>query len=754
MKKYYLFLAFLLPGMLVSGQQVGIGTVTPNASAQLDITSNTSGLLIPRMNTAERTAIPVDLTTDGLLVYDTDTKSFFYHNSTDWVEISTGLAGTNYWTPGSNNISNNNPGNVGIGISGSGISEKFQVNASMKVGNNVWTTGNDRLIKFGDGSFVTIGEAGQDDRMVLTGRNFIFTPSSTYPGYLGINTVTPTSPLSFGNIIGEKINFWNTDATHNYGIGVQGGLLQIHSNDATADIAFGNGISSAGTAFNETVRFTGAGRVGIGTNAPGSMVEIKALSGQADLELNAQPSGNNALLKLNKSNSTNSAAIRFKNAGTVTWDIGTLNDDHFKIKYIPNNINILEVDNVTRNIGIFTNDFTEAVNISGNVAAYGAFISKFVNAGFQFQDRTNNSYGGWNWYADNGKANLFRYGTGNVLTIDQVGKLGIGITTPGNPLSFPAATGKKISLYPGVTGEAGVGVFSNELRLYSDNGSADMTFGYDSYAGGFTENLRMKANGFVGIHNSNPLAPVSLDNNVGNKIALWGDANTPHYGIGIQGGLMQLYTNVSGADIVFGFGKSDAMTENVRMKGNGKVGIGTNNPGEKLEIRTGDGEAGWKHSWGASAITSYAGSLLSPAKIICSGAAFQISQGNNDGIFLTTAGKVLIGPTPNLFGATGYLLNVGGKVIAEEVMVQVKANWPDYVFEKEYRLPSLQSVKKYIDENRHLPGIPAAFDIEKNGLELGDMQKKMMEKIEQLTLYVVDLQNQINQLKSKTDEKQ
>ncbi len=68
--------------------QVGIGTTTPNASSALDIKSTTQGLLAPRMTTAQRTAITVSATTDGLLVYDTDLKSFYYYNATTWVKIN------------------------------------------------------------------------------------------------------------------------------------------------------------------------------------------------------------------------------------------------------------------------------------------------------------------------------------------------------------------------------------------------------------------------------------------------------------------------------------------------------------------------------------------------------------------------------------------------------------------------------------------------------------------------------------------
>ncbi len=273
--KTLLTITFALFSITLFSQSVGIGTGTPNSSAMLEIVSNTKGILVPRMSSTDRSNITTPAT--GLLVFDTDYGDFWFYNGSVWVEITTAAAGTNYWTLASNNISSNNPGNVGVGIAGSSISEKFQVDANMKVGNAVWSLGNDRVIKFGDGTFVTIGEAGQDDRMVLTGRNFIFTPSSTYTGYIGINTTAPSSPLSFGNIIGEKINFWNTDATHNYGIGVQGGLLQIHANDATADIAFGTGISSSGASFNELMRIKGNGNVGINFVNPLEKLAVASL---------------------------------------------------------------------------------------------------------------------------------------------------------------------------------------------------------------------------------------------------------------------------------------------------------------------------------------------------------------------------------------------------------------------------------------------------------------------------------------------
>lgn len=95
----------------------------------------------------------------------------------------------------------------------------------------------------------------------------------------------------------------------------------------------------------------------------------------------------------------------------------------------------------------------------------------------------------------------------------------------------------------------------------------------------------------------------------------------------------------------------------------------------------------------------------------------------------------------------GSLLAVDGKITCEEVLVKMSQNWPDYVFADDYKLPDLKDVKSFIDKNKHLPGIPRAIDIEKEGLALGEVQRKMMEKIEELTLYVIKLQEEIGVLK-------
>jgi hypothetical protein len=96
--------------------------------------------------------------------------------------------------------------------------------------------------------------------------------------------------------------------------------------------------------------------------------------------------------------------------------------------------------------------------------------------------------------------------------------------------------------------------------------------------------------------------------------------------------------------------------------------------------------------------------------------------------------------------ATGYAVSVGGKVACEEVLVELEAGWPDYVFRDDYKLLSLPELESTIKENGHLPGIPSAQHVSENGFELGDMQKRVLEKVEELTLYTIEQQKMIDQL--------
>jgi len=87
-------------------------------------------------------------------------------------------------------------------------------------------------------------------------------------------------------------------------------------------------------------------------------------------------------------------------------------------------------------------------------------------------------------------------------------------------------------------------------------------------------------------------------------------------------------------------------------------------------------------------------------------------------------------------------LSVNGNMRAHEIKVEV-ANWPDYVFDNEYKLPSLQETGEYIKANKHLPGIPAAVEVKENGISLGAMNSALLKKIEELTLYLIEKEAQL-----------
>lgn len=114
-------------------------------------------------------------------------------------------------------------------------------------------------------------------------------------------------------------------------------------------------------------------------------------------------------------------------------------------------------------------------------------------------------------------------------------------------------------------------------------------------------------------------------------------------------------------------------------------------------------------------------------------------------------GQVGIGITsPVSLPDASFLLAVDGKIISEEVRVEMSGDWPDYVFEKEYPLLSIPEFAQSIKENGHLPGIPSAEEMG-NHQDVGKMQLKMMEKIEELSLYIIQLESRLAEIENKPE---
>lgn len=103
--------------------------------------------------------------------------------------------------------------------------------------------------------------------------------------------------------------------------------------------------------------------------------------------------------------------------------------------------------------------------------------------------------------------------------------------------------------------------------------------------------------------------------------------------------------------------------------------------------------------------------------------------------------------------AAGYSLYVANGILTEKVKVSLQAaTWADYVFAKDYKMMSLPQVEKFYKANKHLPNVPSAAELEKTGLDMVKTDAKLMEKIEELTIYMVDLNKQVQSLKAENSK--
>ena len=175
----------------------------------------------------------------------------------------------------------------------------------------------------------------------------------------------------------------------------------------------------------------------------------------------------------------------------------------------------------------------------------------------------------------------------------------------------------------------------------------------------------------------------------------------------------------------------------------GKLGIGTLSPLSKLHIEGGVDASNTSHGYFMT------GPVTSTNIIIDNNEIMARNNGEASYLYINhNGGTVHLGPGNP---AVGYQLSVRGKIMSEELRIDNYVDWPDYVFEENYPLPSLDELRFSIRKSGHLPGFPSASEVKETGIDVGEMQKKLLEKIEELTLYILQLNEQNKILKKEMD---
>nr|WP_299170384.1 hypothetical protein [uncultured Allomuricauda sp.] len=192
---------------------------------------------------------------------------------------------------------------------------------------------------------------------------------------------------------------------------------------------------------------------------------------------------------------------------------------------------------------------------------------------------------------------------------------------------------------------------------------------------------------------------------------------------------------------------TDTPVTRMTIKNTGNIGIGTTSPGQDLEIYGSSPVVRLKNS--ADGTSAYAWMEFYDVNSRMGYVGFGSSGNDNFYLMTETGGNILV-PNGGLGIGTSnpgtYKLAVNGNIRAKEI--KVETGWADYVFKEDYDLPTLKEVEKHIQEKGHLINIPSAKEVEENGIQLGEMNKLLLEKIEELTLYTLEQEKKINALKN------
>ncbi|CAL2059451.1 hypothetical protein [Tenacibaculum sp. 190524A05c] len=697
-----------------TGNNVGIGTTTPSEKLHVIGNTRTSNLQLNGGNI--QAAIPN--TTGGWA------RGLLYYNpsvfSTDEIG-GIGMFGSQL-TPSrifigfGNDPWNSTKGiqiksNGSVGIGKTNPTETFDVNGNASIGNNSWAAliinGKDRndwlFNAHSDGSnfhIRTSNDSGTSHSKYIMSMN-------RYTGNVGIGTTTPEQKLSLKG----DFSIGSSDSNDN-----QWGEFILKKVDAPinyASLGFSQGSSTSNSNLTEALTIQRFGNVGIGTATPNAKLDIKAET-------------DNVALRLSMPTSEDAASYDIK------WANGNINLLH-RIQYGGAYYNLLDINRSDRSInfsggnvgftggsvGIGTSTPTSTLTIDG-VSTRRTMDIQVKNESPSWKDQINingninspfgiafsgNGHHRGGLYATNyesgpnGDITLWARESGNVILDGS--KVGVGTTTP--TVKFDIASANSFGL-PGTSGNTPTGF----LRI-----------GYNNRSWAGTEILSGIINSSVNDYAGYIQAKNPVDYSQNRTFLI--NPQGGNVGIGTTAPNTNLHVNGTSGILL----TTDNVTQDLKLFREGENAVIEGRVNNNLILRT----------KGNNATTE---------------GLFVQNSNKQNLMFINGAGNVGIGVTDT----KGFNLAVAGSngIVAEKVTVKLQSAWPDYVFTNDYKLPSLKEVEKQIKENGHLANIPSAEEVSENGIELGEMNKKLLEKVEELTLYTIQQEKELDKQGKEIEE--
>ncbi len=399
--------------------------------------------------------------------------------------------------------------------------------------------------------------------------------------------------------------------------------------------------------------------------------------------------------------------------------------------------------------------------------------------------------------------NLFLNAQDN--TFPSSGYVGIGTTNPtshfsaGSLIHLKSLGNSEIVLDHsdgGTTSDIGILSFERNsdhlahIRAQHDGStdSAFLSFHTQTSGGSFSninsnERMRIASNGYVGVGTTNPVS--QFDVRATNGKGIWLNFNDESAVTFRPNNGNSIFHLSHGHDNKFYISQGGTVGANKLMTfvNSGNVGIGTTNPKAVLDVgsniqnealgtvfgrlpegdTTGDGTYLGVKGYGTqnsvydgksfSIVHNFYGTTNSSINFfrggsITGGYLTFNTNSNTEGMRLDSNGNLAIGTTYT----QGFKLGVNGNIAALEVKIATYANWPDYVFKDTYNLPALEDVEQQIKDKGHLKDLPSAEEVKEEGFYLGDMDAKLLQKIEELTLYTIEQEKRIKSIEVKNEK--